>query len=86
MQFWEKFALTTIQIALNFALCNFSYSVQFFPKSHSRPCDYLYKFVSLFIIILKLCITLVALSKKLSEISNFPLKVPFVRKGLSNDG
>ena len=43
MQFWEKFALTTVQIALGFASCNFPVAIQFFPKSHSRPCDYLYK-------------------------------------------
>ena len=43
MQFWEKFALTTVQIALGFASCNFSVAVQFFLKSHSHPCDYLYK-------------------------------------------
>ena len=42
MQFWEKFALTTVQIALGFASCNFSVAMQFFPKLHSRPCDYLY--------------------------------------------
>ena len=42
--------------------------------------------LSPFIIILKLlCTTLVALSKKLSEIANFPLKVPLVQKGSSND-
>ena len=43
MQFCDKFALTTVQIALGFASCNFSFAMQFFPKLHSRPCDYLYK-------------------------------------------
>ena len=32
MQFWEKFALTTVQIALGFASCNFSVAVQFFSQ------------------------------------------------------
>ena len=37
------FALTTVQIALGFASCDFSVAVQFFfPESHSHPCDYLY--------------------------------------------
>ena len=31
-----KFALTTVQIALGFASCNFSVAMQFFPKSHTR--------------------------------------------------
>ena len=42
MRFWDKFALTTVLIALSFASCNFPVAVQFFPKSHSRLCDYLY--------------------------------------------
>ena len=39
----EKFALTTVQIELGFASCDFPVAVQFFPKSHSHPCDYLHK-------------------------------------------
>ena len=39
----QSAALTTVQIALGFASYNFSVAMQFFPKSHSRPCDYLYK-------------------------------------------
>ena len=42
VQFWKKIALTTVQIALDFASCNFPVAVQFLPKSHSHPCDYLY--------------------------------------------
>ena len=41
--FLGKIALTTVQIALGFASCNFPVAMQFFPKSHSHPCDYLYK-------------------------------------------
>ena len=47
MPFWEKFALTAVQIALGFASCNFSVAVIFFPKSHSHPCDYLYILLSI---------------------------------------
>ena len=43
VRFWEKNALTTVQIALSFASCNFPVTMPFFPKSHSRPCDYRYK-------------------------------------------
>ena len=32
MQFWEKFALTTIEIALGFASCNFSVTMKFFSQ------------------------------------------------------
>ena len=39
---WKKIALTTVQIALGFASCNFPVAVHFFPKSHSHPCDHLY--------------------------------------------
>ena len=41
-----KCALTTVQIALGFASCNFPVAMQFFPKSHSRPCDYPYESIS----------------------------------------
>ena len=36
-------SFTTVQIALGFASYNFPVAMQFFPKLHSRPCDYLYK-------------------------------------------
>ena len=40
MQFWEKFALTTVQIALGFLLpCNF------FPNRTRCPCDYLSRLI-----------------------------------------
>ena len=38
----KKIALTTVQMALGFASRNFSVALQFFPKLHSRQCDYMY--------------------------------------------
>ena len=37
---WENFALKTVQIAFNFALCVFPVAVQILTKLHSHPCDY----------------------------------------------
>ena len=43
---WEKFALTTVQMALGFASWNFLLPFNIFPKSNSHPCDYLYKILT----------------------------------------
>ena len=34
-------ALAIVQIALGFASCDFPVAVQFFPKLHFHPCDYI---------------------------------------------